>query len=106
MPTQEEKRFHQAMIDIYHRAKDEAGYNATRYLQMVANNGGVETAKQLINSDTPGDGYTKLCMQGRLDLTVEALVVENEQWHSLFDQAEIEKARQRLKEYEYTPKKR
>jgi len=30
-----EKEFHIAMIDIYHRAKYEAGYNATRYLQML-----------------------------------------------------------------------
>mgnify|MGYP000403214753 CR=1 FL=1 len=104
MPTQEENQFHQAMVDLYHRAKDEAGYNATRYLQMVANNGGVETTRNLINSDAPADGYTELYLQGRLDLTVEALVVENEQWQSLFDPAEIEKARQRLKEYWYNPR--
>ena len=51
MPTHDELTLHEAMIDIYRRAKDEAGYNATRYIQMVANLGGVKAAKALINCE-------------------------------------------------------
>lgn len=100
MPTQLELEFHRAMVDIYKRARDEAQYVATRYIRMVGEHGGVETARILINSDDPSEGYTALWERGRLDLTVEALVLEP-RWHPLFEPEEIEKARQRLREYGY-----
>ena len=37
--------FDEAMMQIYLRAKKEAGYNATRFHQMLADHGGVETAR-------------------------------------------------------------
>jgi len=77
-----------------------ADYVATRYIQMVAKHGGLATAKILINSDKPSDGYPTLWERGRLDITVEALV-QDPKWASLFDPQEIGKARQRLKEYNY-----
>jgi hypothetical protein len=101
MPTELENRFHEAMVRIYHRAKDEADYNATRYIQMVSEHGGVEAARILINADAPSDGYTELWKRHHLDITVEALVVENPEWYPLFAPEEIERARQRLREYEY-----
>jgi hypothetical protein len=101
MPTELEKQFHEAMVDIYRRAKDEVDYNATRYIQMVSDHGGIEAAKILINAGTPSDGYTELWKRGRLDITVEALVVQNPSWYSLFEPEEIERAKQRLQEYEY-----
>jgi hypothetical protein len=100
MPTPLEQEFHQAMVNIYDRAKNEANYVATRYIQMVAEHGGVATAKTLINADRPSDGYTALWERRRLDLTVEALI-QNPKWAPLFIPEEIEKARQRLKEYGY-----
>ena len=100
MPTMLEEQFHQAMVDIYNRAKKEANYVATRFIQMVAEHGGVETAKILINTDKPSEGYTALWEKGRLDITVEALL-QDPKWASLFDPIEIEKARQRLIEYKY-----
>ncbi len=36
-----ERRFHRAMIAIYEKAKREAEYNATRFLQMVSQLGGL-----------------------------------------------------------------
>jgi len=41
--------FRRAMIQIYKRAKCEAGYNAIRFLSMVAENGGLETARTLLH---------------------------------------------------------
>jgi len=88
------------MIDIFTRAKIEADYLATRYIQMVTELGGVKAAKKLINSDKPSEGYMALWERKRLDITVEALV-QNPKWAPLFDPAEIERAKQRLKEYGY-----
>lgn len=93
--------FEKAMHGIYTKAKAEAGYNATIYLQMLHERCGLGTAKYLINASTVSDGYTHLYERGRLDLTVEALVVENPQWHSLFKPSEIERARKRLEAYGY-----
>jgi hypothetical protein len=59
------------MFDIYQRAKLEAGYNATIFLRMISDRGGLATAKYLINSPTPSDGYTHLYERGRLDLSFD-----------------------------------
>jgi hypothetical protein len=99
-----EKDFEKALFDVYRRAKDDAGYNASAFLQMLMKNGGVITAKRLINSPAPSHGYTQLHLLGRLDLTVEATVLENPKWHSLFSEDELTRARKRLEEYKYLPK--
>jgi hypothetical protein len=98
------KKFDTAMFDIYRRAKSEAGYNATIFLGMLNDRGGLSTAKYLINAPKPSDGYTNLYERGRLDLTVEAMIVENPKWHSLFTPEEVDKARRRLRQYNYNPK--
>ena len=99
-----ERLFDEAMFSIYRRAKDEAQYNATIFLSMLTRDRGLRTAKYLINSSKPSDGYTALYERNRLDLTVEALVVENRRWHDLFTAAEVERAVKRLAQYGYSPK--
>lgn len=96
-------QFDVAMFDVYHRAKAEAGYNATVFLRMISDDGGLLTAKALINAPKPSDGYTALYMRGRLDLTVEAVVLENSKWHVLFTNEELERASKRLSDYQYQP---
>ncbi len=98
-----EQRFDAAMMDIYRRAKSEAKYNATRYFQMLADHRGIETARILLHAHSVSDGYTALWERGRLDLTVEALVLENSEFHPLFTDEEREIARKRLVEYKYPP---
>lgn len=100
------KQFDEAMLTIYRRAKSEAKYNATIFFRMLSERGGLETAKYLINSSQPSDGYTHLYERGRLDLTVEALVVEESRWHSLFNADEIARAEKRLADYHYRPTRR
>jgi hypothetical protein len=97
--------FSGAMFEIYRRAKDEAGYPANIFLKMLTDKGGVITAKYLINSPKPSDGYTALYERNRLDLTVEAEVTENIKWHALFTKEEIQRVHGRLKQYQYKPKK-
>jgi hypothetical protein len=95
------KQFDGAMFEIYRRAKSEAGYNATVFLQMLSGRGGLDTAKYLINSLKESDGYAALYLRNRLDLTVEAMVAENARWHELFTSEELAKARARLRKYGY-----
>lgn len=97
-----EVKFDGAMFDIYRRAKLEAKYNATAFLGMLNNHGGLATAKTLINAAKQSDGFTALHLANRLDLTVEALVVEDARWRSLFLSEELEKAKSRLHKNGYS----
>lgn len=98
-----EAAFDTAMLDVYLRAKTEAKYNATQFFKMLHERRGVATARVLINSERESQGYAELQLRGRLDLTVEALVVENPRWHPLFTPQEIDRARHRLAQYGYRP---
>jgi len=100
MPNTLETDFHEAMLDVYRRAKTEAHYNPVRFLRMVSERGGLETARHLLHAPTVSEGYTALWERGRLDLTVEALILEP-QWQPLFGKEERRIAVERLKEYEF-----
>jgi len=89
------------MLDIYRRAKAEAGYDARIFLGMVVERGGLETARYLINAPNVSDGYTALWSRKRLDLTVEAVMLD-EKWQPLFSSAERKAAIDRLKAYGFT----
>lgn len=93
-----ERRFHGAMIEVYEKAKGETGYTATRFLQMVSDLGGLAAARRLLAAPAVSDGFTALWERGRLDLTVEALVL-SEQYRELFTEEEREGAAARLAAY-------
>jgi len=99
-PTNLEINFHDAMVQIYLREKAECGLNAARFLQMVANEGGLSTSKKLLAAAQPAEGFAALWEMKRLDLTVEFLVLRPE-YKSLFNAQELATARNRLIEYGY-----
>jgi hypothetical protein len=68
---------------------------------MVVEHGGLETARILINSSTVSEGYTALWQLKRLDLTVEATIIDHPKWHPLFTDQELAICRQRLVAYGY-----
>ena len=100
MSTKTESQFDEAMLDIYRRAKAEAGYTATRFLSMVVDHGGLKTAQYLLRAAKVSEGYTALYERGRLDLTVEAMILRPE-WQALFSDVERRIAVDRLREYDY-----
>ncbi len=93
-----EARSNEAMMNIYQRALRESDYNATRSLQMLYDHRGLETARILLHASNVSDGYVGLWERKRLDLTVEALIL-NEEWNPLFPDQERGIARKRLTEY-------
>ena len=95
-----ETRLHQAMVSIYQTAKQELGYNATYFWQMVLDYGGLEAARRLLATENPSSGFGTLWEHGRLDLSVEAHVIQPE-FESLFTPEEIATATARLREYEF-----
>ena len=68
--------FERAMKDVYVRAKSEANYTATYFLGMLSDYGGLGTAQRLLASTEVSTGFAALYERGRLDLTVEALVIQ------------------------------
>ena len=96
-----EEQFHEAMVGVYERARDQCRYKATRFLQMVTDLGGVGAAKRLLHTDDLSYGFEKLWELGRLDISMEALVVDPK-WQSLFTEGEVATARRRLEECGYT----
>jgi hypothetical protein len=93
-----ERRWNRAMVAIYKTAKRELRYPANRFLQMLGEHGGVVTAKQLLWSDKPSDGFTFLWEHRRLELTVEAHILLDE-FASLFSNEDRQRALDRLERY-------
>jgi hypothetical protein len=93
-----ERAFDAAMVAIYTTAKRDLGYNATRFLQMITDEGGPAAARKLLHASGVSDGFTTLWEHRRLDLSVEAHVLRPE-FAGLFTDDERRIARQRLKDY-------
>jgi len=91
--------FGEAMLSVYERSKSEAGYTPSYFLGMLSELGPLETARKLLNAPAISDGFANLWDRGRLDLTVEALVLRPE-FSSLFTDQELDRARGRLKQFE------
>ena len=95
-----EKRFEQAMIDIYYKARQECDYAPNRFLQMIYEYGGIAAAKRLLEYDQLHEGLIRLWEYKRLDLSMEALILHSE-FQSLFSEKEKQIARERLHELGY-----
>ncbi|MCM3618454.1 hypothetical protein M3936_12765 [Sutcliffiella horikoshii] len=90
------------LLNIYKTAKLECNYNASRFLQMLSSNeDSITITKKLVLSNVPSDGFTKLWELNRLDLTVEALIYENERYQQFFTETELEFIKDKLVSYGY-----
>ena len=103
-----ENRFESDLINKMNIAKKQCKYYPTRFLQTLHEMGGVATAKRLIEkaraTGKQTDGFTRLFLEGRLDLTMEASVVE-EQYRQLFTDDEIAYCRDSLQNAGYNCQK-
>lgn len=95
-----ENKFNAEMQNIYTTAKKELKYNATRFLQLVSEKGGVQAARILISKEGGTYGFEVLWEHKRLDLSVEARVLK-EEYRELFTDSERDICRKRLVDYGY-----
>ena len=93
-----EEQFNREMKSVYILAKSECGYNATYFLKMLSELGGVKTAKKLLRSSNVQGGFAELLQCGRKDITMEARVIKPD-YVSLFTEEEINIATERLLQY-------
>lgn len=87
--------FHVEMLDLYWRTGRETRYWANRYLASVRKDGGLVVAKKLLARKGVATGLNRLVELDRLDLSVEALVLDDRFAH-LFSRDELDEARERL----------
>ena len=115
-PTEAELALYQDLLSIYARAGAEVTYEtddgkikpywAKRFLQAVKrsekNDELFEFVGRLLSPDQPSRGFLILKKAGRLDLTVEALVIDPEKpYHGEIDFDLIATARRRLADHGY-----
>lgn len=81
-------------------AKKECGYNPTYFNRMIAEIGGVATAKKLIEkalaTGKPSEGLATLFINKRKELSMEATVCKDK-YQELFEKYEIEYCKNVLK---------
>ena len=89
-------RFEKTLRDLYEQiVREVSGYRPTAFLAMLNQAGGVDTAKRL--NATMTDGFIRLWEADRLDLTVEATMIQVP-YRRLFTRAELMMAQERLDE--------
>jgi 5-methylcytosine-specific restriction protein A len=96
-----EDELHEEMVAAYYRAGKEVGYWGNYYLRSVKKNGGLATAKRMLqtaNKGTIQKGLQALMDAGRPDLSLEALVLQP-RFASLFTPDELAEAQNRLKAF-------
>ena len=95
--------------DEFHRALENHVYADIKshsfpmfLLQAMRRHGGVFAAKQLLGISEDRAGLVQLGKQGRLDMSVESLMLQ-ERWKPLFSVDELKLARKRLTDLGFDP---
>ena len=90
-----EADFNEEMLSLYRRTGTATGYWPSYFLRSVRKDGGLVFAKKLLAPTQTSRGFDKLVEARRVDLSVEALVLE-ERFAHLFASEELDEAQQRL----------
>ncbi|MCY4437453.1 MAG: hypothetical protein OXE05_09005 [Chloroflexi bacterium] len=98
-----EAEFREAMLGVY-RTVAKIKAPPTRFLNMLEEYGAVETARQLLSKDELQETFIALYESGRLDASVEAVVLQPK-YRELFTDAELQQAQDRLKSCGYDTSK-
>jgi hypothetical protein len=99
MNRQEEAQFEGVLREAIDQAK-QFDYYPSRFIGMIASKGSFQTVKDIVASGKPSEGFEKLVLHGRTDLTCEAIIVET-QWRQFFDDDLLLVAEHRLTRYGY-----
>ena len=78
------------------RCKEEIDYTPSYFIRMLEELGAIRAVSQLVLDPKVSEGFTKLALDGRLDLSVESVVLESP-WTSLFDESVVQAAKIKLR---------
>ena len=99
MAEQTEDRFTEALQKMIEQITVDCGYQPEQYIQTVTELDGVQAAKQLLAEPQLSDDSVQLWARGRPDLTIEA-IVSNDDWKTLFSDEERSVAEWRRAKYQ------
>ena len=99
-----EEQFQREVLDGCRVLSKEHSYSPTYFLKMVYEQGAVKAAKALLASKEPAEGLFTLWKIGRLDMSIEAMVLDS-RYESLFTEEERKIARKRLADLNYLPRR-
>jgi hypothetical protein len=88
------------MMESVGICKNRYGYNPTRFLQMLEQNGPIDTAISLVMAPKIHEGLSKLWEFKRLDLSIEAIICK-EPYRQLFSDDVLARAKSRLQKLGY-----
>ncbi|BFM07091.1 DUF3732 domain-containing protein [Halioxenophilus aromaticivorans] len=95
-PQVTESDLYSYIQELVVRCKEELNYTPTYFIQMLNELGAIRAVSQLVLDTEVSEGFTKLALEGRLDLSVESVVLESP-WSSLFDEDVIRAAKIKLR---------
>ncbi|MER9251691.1 hypothetical protein NKI59_07725 [Mesorhizobium sp. M0598] len=98
MTAQLKKEFHQAMLAADAAARRLPGYTGHVFRRMIDDHGGWQAAKLVLQPMPSGkvqDGFVDLWMCGGIELTAEAIILE-QKWWDLFTANDRKEAYRRL----------
>jgi hypothetical protein len=72
------------------------GYNPAYFIRMRSQDGTRDATAKLLNDDKSSDGFNRLVEQGRMELTLEAIIWDNPIFWPLFHSTVLKKAFTRL----------
>jgi hypothetical protein len=92
-----EKELEMDLQSLYEKIRKEIRSNTPKYFSIIlVEKGALATANEILNSTDPTDGFTILLLMGRLDLTLEFLIVNNPKYHPLFSETMLNNAKLRI----------
>lgn len=101
-PTEAEQApdgpFDRAVHELVDRCVRELRYNPRYFRVMISQHGALGATRRLLSAPAVSDGFVKLWEHQRLDLTVEALVLDS-RFGDLFTETEQATARSRLDDF-------
>lgn len=100
MNHQEEDEFERDLRASAAEAKRVMRFSGRYFLGMLAADGAYRTTVTLLSKKNSSDGFDELSLAKRLDLSVEAQVVETK-WRTYFDPVLVKKAEDLLSKHEY-----
>ncbi|MBL0749257.1 hypothetical protein [Nocardioides baculatus] len=90
--------FHREAVELSRRILAETAYRPSQLLVMLNEQGGVETARQIVGQPQPSSGFMALMDLGRLDLAFENLVLDAS-YRGLFSEDLVTLAEERMAVY-------
>jgi hypothetical protein len=100
MNEQIEKQLEREYLRLSRLYYEEYGYHPSRFLQMMKEYGPVQTTIKLVMDPVLHEGLTKLWELGRLDISVEATILQ-EPYCNLFSDDVLNKAKEKLEKLGY-----